>query len=145
VRVGANYDADPETVLAILTACAKAHPQVLTEPPPGAIFENFGASSLDFFLWFFVADVSRAGSVQSDLRIAIMKAFKQAGIEIPYNQHDIHLRDLDGVRSLINRAVEERTAKSRPAPAPPGTFDVEDVDEVPDEPKSPETPPARGG
>ncbi len=145
VRVGANYDADPETVLAILIACAKAHPQVLTEPPPGAIFENFGASSLDFFLWFFVADVSRAGSVQSDLRIAIMKAFKQASIEIPYNQHDIHLRDLDGVRSLINRTIEERAAKSRPAPAPPGTFDAEDVDEVPDEPKSPETPPARGG
>jgi potassium efflux system protein len=145
VRVGANYDADPEKVLAILIACAKAHPQVLTEPPPGAIFENFGASSLDFFLWFFVADVSRAGNVQSDLRIAIMKAFKQAGIEIPYNQHDIHLRDLDGVRSLINRTIEERAAKSRPAPAPPGTFDAEDVDEVPDEPKAPETPPARGG
>ena len=145
VRVGANYGADPEQVLAILVACAKAHPQVLTEPPPGAVFDNFGASSLDFFLWFFVADVSRAGGVQSDLRIAIMKAFKEAGIEIPYNQHDIHLRDLDSVRTLINRAAEERAAKSRPAAAPPGTFDAEDVEEAPDEKKPPEPPPARGG
>jgi small-conductance mechanosensitive channel len=145
VRVGANYDADPEKVLALLLACAKAHPQVLTEPPPGAVLDNFGASSLDFFLWFFVADVSRAGGVQSDIRIAIMKAFKEAGIEIPFAQHDIHLRDLDGVRTIINRAAEERAAKARAASAPPDRA-AEDVGEMPGEPEPPiDPPPARGG
>lgn len=124
VRVGASYNADPEKVLEILVACAKAHPQVLTEPPPGAAFDNFGASSLDFITWFFVADGSRAGGVQSDLRVAIMKAFKEAGIEIPYNQYDIHLRDLDGLRTLINRAIEERAAKT-PAPDRSGAEDVD--------------------
>ena len=146
VRVGASYTADPERVLAILLACAKAHPQVLTEPPPGAVLDNFGVSSLDFFMWFFVADVSRAGGVQSDLRIAIMKAFKAAGIEIPYAQHDIHLRDLDGVRTLINRVVEERTAKARGPAPPPDRTTAEDVGEAPNEPEPPpDAPPARGG
>lgn len=146
VRVGANYGADPEKVLGILVSCAKAHPQVLTEPPPGAVLDNFGASSLDFFMWFFVADVSRAGGVQSDLRIAIMKAFKEAGIEIPYNQHDIHLRDLDGVRTLINRAVEERAAKAQGSAGAPDRTAAEDVEEVPGErDPPPETRPARGG
>ena len=125
IRVGAHYNADPEKVIEILVSCAKAHPQILTEPAPGAVFDNFGASSLDFFMWFFVADVSRAGNVQSDLRIAIMKAFKEAGIEIPYNQYDIHLRDLDGVRTLINRVIEERAAKSGSAP---DRTNAEDVD-----------------
>ena len=147
VRISASRNADPEVVLEVLVACAKAHPQVLTEPPPGAVFDNISASSLDFFMWFFVADVSRAGGVQSDLRIAFMKAFKEAGIEIPYAQHDIHLRDLDGVRTLINRAVEERTGKARGAPqGTPNRTTAEDVDESSDghEPP-PDAPPPRGG
>ncbi len=126
IRVGASYNADPEQVLAILVSCAKAHPQILTEPAPGAVFDNFGANSLDFFMWFFVADGSRAGGVQSDLRIAIMKAFREAGVEIPYNQHDIHLRDLDGLRTLLNRAIEERAGKS--GKTSPDRSDAEDVD-----------------
>ncbi len=163
VRVGATYDADPEQVIAIMLACANAHPQVLTEPPPGAIFENFGASSLDFFMWFFVADVGRAGNIQSDLRIAIMKEFKTAGIEIPFNQHDVHLRDLDGVRALINRIAEERAPKSPASQPPPANGarpekkradNAEDIavepqppapdDRAPTEPP-PGSPPARGG
>jgi potassium-dependent mechanosensitive channel len=146
VRIGANYGADPERVIAIIVSCAKAHPQVLTEPPPGAVFDNFGASSLDFFMWFFVADVSRAAIVQSDLRIAIMKAFKEAGIEIPFAQHDIHLRDLDGVRTLINRAVEERAAKAQGASGTPDRTAAEEVEEAPGEREPPpEAPPSRGG
>ena len=131
---------------------------MLTEPPPGAIFAQFGASSPDFFQWFFVADVGRAGVVQSDLRIAIMKEFKTAGIEIPFNQHDIHLRDLDGVRALLNRIGQERGPKPT-APdgdsadtSPPAA--AEDVDPVPPPPlpsdplpkePPPGSPPARGG
>ncbi len=146
VRVGAHYSADPEKVIEILVSCAKAHPQVLTEPAPGAVFDNFGVNSLDFFMWFFVADVGRAGSVQSDLRIAIMKAFKEAGIEIPYNQHDIHLRDLDGVRTLISRVLEERASKARGRDEPPDRTAAEDVDEKPSEGEPPpESPPPRGG
>lgn len=159
VRVGASYDADPERVIAIMVECAKAHPQVLTEPPPDAILDNFGASSLDFFMWFFVADVSRSGAVQSDLRIAIMKEFKAAGIEIPFNQHDIHLRDLDAVRALLNRLAEERAAKTRPPdvarPGKANANDVEDVAVTPPSSTPPEdhprneppsdSPPARGG
>ncbi len=147
VRISASREADPEKVIEIIVACAKAHPQVLTEPPPGAVFDNIAASSLDFFMWFFVADVSRAGGVQSDLRIAIMKAFKEAGIEIPYAQHDIHLRDLDGVRTLINRAVEERAGKAQGAPrGTPDRTTAQDFDESIDgHAPPPDEPPARGG
>jgi small-conductance mechanosensitive channel len=47
-------------------------------------------------------------TVQSELRLAIAKAFRDAGIEIPYRQHDIHLRDLDGVKQAFARALEAR-------------------------------------
>jgi potassium efflux system protein len=149
VRVGASYDADPQKVIDILVACATAHPQVLTEPPPGAVFDNFGASSLDFFMWFFVADVSRAANVQSDIRVAIMKEFKAAGIEIPYNQHDIRLRDLDGVRALLKRLAEERapkpTAPNGGKPDKAAATEVEAETPMRPEPPPEDAPPARGG
>src|SRR5690606_30068467 len=113
-----------------------AHQQVLTEPPPGAVLDNFGANSLEFFMWFFVADVGRGGGVQSDLRIAIMKEFKAAGIEIPVHQHDLHLRDLDGVRALLNRIAEERAPKPPPPPpnsAQPRERGAGDFEEINDE------------
>ena len=155
VAIGVSYDADPDKVIEILVGCAKAHPLVLTEPPPGASLDKFGASSLDFFLWFFLADVSRAASAQSDIRIAILKELRAAKIEIPYNQHDVHLRDLDAVRTLLNRLAEERAAKAAPKPAEPDKADAQDVEELqetegPKPPSdtssdSPDSPPARGG
>jgi potassium-dependent mechanosensitive channel len=147
VTVGVSYNADPQQVIDILVSCAKAHPQVLTEPPPGAVFTNFGASSLDFFLWFFVADVSRAANIQSDIRVTLLGEFRAAGIEIPFNQHDIHLRDLDGVRALINRLAEERA----PKPANGAERDkaaateVEEEAPAPVDPPPDDAPPPRGG
>jgi small-conductance mechanosensitive channel len=158
ITIGVHYNADPDKVVEILMACAKAHPLVLSEPAPGASLNAFGASTLDFFLWFFVADVSKSASVQSDVRIAILKAFKAAGIEIPYNQHDIHLRDLDGVRAILNRLAEERAAKAAPQrSAEPDKSSAQDIEEAPEprerkptpsgngEDLPPGSPPARGG
>lgn len=137
IDISAHRDADPEKVLEIMVESAKAHPQVLTEPAPGAALLKVNANSVSYYMWFFVADVGRAFLTQSDVYIAILKAFKEANIEIPYSQHDIHLRDLDGVRTLINRAVEERAAKR--GGAAPDRDGAEDVDAGGQEP-----PPSRG-
>ena len=46
------------------------------------------------------------------LRTAILKALRAEGIEVPYSQHDIHLRDLDGVRGALARLGERSAAAS---------------------------------
>jgi hypothetical protein len=78
-----------------------------------------------------------------------MKEFKAAGIEIPYNQHDIRLRDLDGVRALLNRLAEERAPKSTPPdgakPNKAAATEVEAEPPASTEPPPEEAPPARGG
>jgi hypothetical protein len=86
-----------------------------------------------------------------------MKEFKAAGIEIPYNQHDIHLRDLDAVRALLNRLAEERASKSAAQNGSrPEKTRTSDVEEFVVEPPSPsdnrpsdeppqDSPPPRGG
>ena len=111
VKIGVGYDADPEQVLAILKKCAEEHPEVLRTPAPAAFFENFGDSALMFSLRISLPDIGKAGDVQSDLRIAIIKALREANIEIPFNQLDVNLRDLDGVRRYL---AVIRSAPARP-------------------------------
>jgi small-conductance mechanosensitive channel len=113
VKVGVGYDSDPEQVLAILKKCADDHLDVLRTPAPAAFFENFGDSALMFNLRISLPDIGKAGTVQSDLRIAILRALRAANIEIPFNQVDVNLRDLDGVRRHLTAAE-----KAAPGTAP---------------------------
>jgi len=108
IKVGVDMKADPEQVCALLTEVGRAHPAVLTHPKPLAVFDEFGASTLDFSLRVCIADINQRYEVLTDLRIAMLKALRAAGIELPYPQSDIHLRDLDTARSAINAFLESR-------------------------------------
>jgi small-conductance mechanosensitive channel len=92
VPVGVSYDSDPEHVREVLLACADKNPDILKRPAPQALFLNFGDSSLDFELRFFLREIDGLLRVSSEMRFAIKKAFRDAGIEIPYPQRDVHIR-----------------------------------------------------
>jgi potassium-dependent mechanosensitive channel len=108
VKVGVGYSSDPQQVLQILRACADAHPDVLRTPEPSAAFDNFGDSALQFSLRICLADVGKAAGVQSDLRVAIFRALREAGIEIPFNQLDVNLRDLETIKRYVSEVLEQR-------------------------------------
>ena len=93
ILVGVSYDADPEQVRDILLDCAMQHEMVLKFPKPFAQFEDFGDSALVFRLFVYLASIANGGTVRSDLRFAILKRFREAGIEIPYPQRDIGIRN----------------------------------------------------
>ncbi len=112
LKVGVGYNSDPEQVMALLKACADAHPSVLAAPGPVVAFDGFGDSALQFSLRVYLADISQALGVQSDLRIAMLKALREAGIEIPFNQVDVNLRDLDAVKRYLGQYLQERGAKA---------------------------------
>ena len=94
IAVGVTYDADPEQVEKILLECARANERVLSFPKPFVLFMAFGDSSLDFELRVYIPDVNYVAIVGSDLRFAIFKALKEAGIEIPFPQRDVHVKSL---------------------------------------------------
>jgi small-conductance mechanosensitive channel len=102
------YKEDPEQVRAILTEVAANCPVLLKYPAPLVVLENFGASSLDFSVRGYIADVNTTLSSSTQLRLDIVRAFKEHNIEIPFPQQDIHLRDLDGIKDAFARAVAER-------------------------------------
>ncbi|WP_340119292.1 mechanosensitive ion channel domain-containing protein [Pelagibius sp. 7325] len=111
VAVGVAYGSDVEKVRAVLLDCAQKHEQVLTSPEPQVLFMNFGASSLDFELRCFTNEVSYRLSISSDLRFAIDKAFRDAGIEIPFPQHVVHFADpAQGAKVTESKDKSDRSA-----------------------------------
>ncbi len=98
IAIGVGYDSDPEQVKEILLECAKEHRLVLERPAPAVFFMDFGANSLDFQLRCFLADINYSLTVTSELRFSILAALRKAKVEIPFPQHDIHIRSDDTKR-----------------------------------------------
>jgi small-conductance mechanosensitive channel len=98
VKVGVKYGTDPERVLALLLQVAAADERILDRPEPDALFLGFGDSSLDFQLRAWTAHYAVWMQIRSDLNVSVNRALKEAGIEIPFPQRDLHLRSVsDGV------------------------------------------------
>jgi potassium-dependent mechanosensitive channel len=89
VKVAVVYESDPVQVRDVLCELARAHPQVVQSPPPGAFLVNLGEKALEFELRCVVADVEKSLTVKSDLHYAILKRFGEANIEIPYPHREI--------------------------------------------------------
>ncbi|MFP1633445.1 mechanosensitive ion channel domain-containing protein [Zhengella sp. ZM62] len=118
IPVGVSYSSDPAEVRDILLRLAEEHRLVLRNPPPVVYFAAFGASSLDFELRVYMADVFDILTVETDLRMAIHAAFKEAGIEIPFPQQDIHIRsgmpgDIRAVAEAMRPKQENGDTKGR--------------------------------
>jgi small-conductance mechanosensitive channel len=91
VRVTVGYRSNVDTVREILFAASKDNPHVLGTPTPLITLEDFGDNGLVFNLRFWVSLQSGvpANEIQSDLRIKILQAFEQAGIELPFPQRTL--------------------------------------------------------
>lgn len=94
VPVGVAYGSDLETVLAILLETGLQHLEVLGNPKPSPLFVQFGASSLDFELRVWISNVDHRPRIKNELLLYIDKRFREAGIEIPFSQHDLHIRSV---------------------------------------------------
>ncbi len=109
ILVGVAYGSPAAQVIEMLTGVAVAHPEVLEDPAPVAIFTGFGDSSLNFELRAWTT--GNFVSVASDLRVGIDTTLAEHGIEIPFPQRDLHLRSVD------TQAAERLTGNQGGEPA----------------------------
>jgi potassium-dependent mechanosensitive channel len=94
VDVGVAYGTDPRQVIALLTEAARASPGIVAFPEPVVLFLGFGASSLDFSVRAWTDDFDRWLLLRSELALRVHDALRDAGIEIPFPQRDLHLRSV---------------------------------------------------
>lgn len=98
IPISVSYDSDPEKVEKIVIEEVKKAfaevPGLLREPEPTVRFiPGFSESSLDFTLICYIKDVTEQFTVQHELRKRIFKRFKEEGIEIPFPQRVVWLKN----------------------------------------------------
>jgi small-conductance mechanosensitive channel len=93
VPIGVAYGSDVNKVREALIAAGRSNSHVLKDPAPSVFLTRFGESSIDFELVVWSSEMShRPSRFKSDLNFAIEEKLREAGIEIPFPQRDLHIR-----------------------------------------------------
>lgn len=93
ILIGTTYGSDPNEILKILSDVAFNNEDVLKQPEPQVLFSEFGDSSLNFKLRCWV-HYEMGLQVKSDVSIAVYNKFKELGVEIPFPQQDIYIKEI---------------------------------------------------
>jgi small-conductance mechanosensitive channel len=94
IPVSVAYGSDARLVEKVLLEVAAENQDVLASPQPGVRLMEFGDSGLHFELraWSHTL-IHRKGTLISALNFSIYEKFAVHGIEIPFPQHDLHIRN----------------------------------------------------
>lgn len=103
VSIGVAYGTDTTLVKNLLMEVAKSHEKVMNFPSPFVRFVSFGNSSLDFELFFWSSELVPIENIKSDLRFAIDASFRAKGVEIPFPQRDLWLKNPEDLKNKENK------------------------------------------
>ena len=89
--VGVAYGSDVERVKVILLEAANAEEEVVKKAQTAVLFNDFGESSLQFTVYFWIEKPFLRKLISSNIRFRIDEAFRANGIRIPFPQRDVHV------------------------------------------------------
>lgn len=90
--VGVAYDTDLELAMRLMREAAAAQRRVLSESPPSVFLTSFADSAINLELGFWIIDPEAGrGNIISDVNLAIWRAFRENGIQIPFPQREVRL------------------------------------------------------
>lgn len=92
--IGVSYNTDVRKAVDLCIQAAKNCERVLDNPEPKCPVRGFGDNSVDLELRFWIADPANGvANIKSMVYLEIWDLFKQHGVEIPYPQRDIHIKN----------------------------------------------------
>ncbi|MDD5274770.1 MAG: mechanosensitive ion channel [Methylovulum sp.] len=108
IPVGIAYGSNIDLAHKVMLETIQKTPLVLADPEPNVLFMDFGASSLDFSVRVYVSELAHRLQVVHDLHIRLERALRENNIEIPFPQHDVHIRSVvrnfdDGITPAVQK------------------------------------------
>ncbi len=85
-----SYNANIDDAKKVLLACAKSDERILSDPAPAVMITEHGSSSVGIRLRVWVKN-SDYWNVNFAIMELVKRTFDDKGIEIPYNQLDVHI------------------------------------------------------
>ena len=92
VTVGVAYGSDVDQVRQELMEAARGTEHVVEDPEPRVRFAEFGDSALIFRLLCWIDEPVLRGQAIDALNTAVYKRFNAEGIQIPFPQRDVHIK-----------------------------------------------------
>jgi small-conductance mechanosensitive channel len=92
IDVGVSYQSDLDTVLRSLEEVGREHKGTMDDPAPQVLLMEFGDSSWNMQLRVWLTDARYWYRTRSELNCAIVRKFRENGVEIPFPQRDLHVR-----------------------------------------------------
>ena len=95
IPFGVSYTSDIHKAMDLALEAANADQRILKEPVAAVRLTGYGDNSVDFELRAWILDPTDGlGNIRSAFYIRIWDLFKENGIEFPYPQRDLHIKEL---------------------------------------------------
>lgn len=93
IPVGVAYSSDLALAQRLMAEAAAEAKRVLPSPKPSVWLKNFGDNAVEHDILVWVSDPEAGvGNVRSDVLNRVWTAFKENGIELPFPQRDVYLK-----------------------------------------------------
>jgi len=91
--VGVSYDTDVPVAIKLCKEAISTIPRILTDPAPVCLLKEFGDSSINLQIRFWINDAPNGVSnIRSEVLLAIWQTFRDNNIQIPFPQRDLHIK-----------------------------------------------------
>ena len=108
IPISVAYGSDIDLVEALLLEAAADVPRVLDDPSPSVVLVTLGPSAIEWSISAWIIDPENGiGAIRSAVLKNAWHLFRERGVEIPYPQQDVHLRDSDGIRRLAQALLRD--------------------------------------
>ncbi|WP_051113353.1 mechanosensitive ion channel family protein [Lunatimonas lonarensis] len=91
IIIGVSYGSDLKKVQEVLEEVLK-NKDIMSVPVPKVLLHNFADSAIEFRMLFWVNNFDIWVDTRNKVLTDIYESFKEAGIEIPFPQRDLHIK-----------------------------------------------------